>query len=190
MRKTGSLMNYQVVSMKYIKIQWNCMAYTLIVLLHIWVWQQCVLVSHNITGYHTINVHTSIVRNSEVYTYLVWRKINMKQTCVQQYIFMSTEIYYVVLCMVNSHNNNAHYVLCLPLMIFMWILVKYTHVESLCYLRPIYQNFTRITILQIHISWPVPRLASAVTLARAHTRGAGPSRTVQQHSNFPDIALG
>ena len=41
----------------------------------------------------------------------------MQQTCVQQYVFISTEIYHVVLCMVNALKNNAQRVLCVPPMI-------------------------------------------------------------------------
>ena len=46
-----------------------------------------------------------------------------------------------------------------------------------------------IFLLTLHVSINdlVPRLASAVTLARARARGAGLSRTVQQHSNLPDL---
>ena len=40
---------------------------------------------------------------------------------------------------------------------------------------------------KVRVVLSVPRLASAVTLARARTRGAGPPRTVQQHINLPDL---
>ena len=77
----------------------------------------------------------------------------MQQTCVQQYVFMSTEMYHVVLCMVNAIKKDAKYILCVPMILVLWIVVKYTHVNSLCYLRPLYQNFMRNTTLQIYINW-------------------------------------
>ena len=39
----------------------------------------------------------------------------------------------------------------------------------------------------LYIYIPVPRLASAVTLDRARACGTGPPRTIQQHSNLPDL---
>ena len=45
-------------------------------------------------------------------------------------------------------------------------------------------NFLRYFYILVGL---VPRLASAVTLARARARGAGLSRTVQKHSNLPDL---
>ena len=65
-RKTGGLENYQVVSMKHIKMQWNCMADTFIVLLYIWLWQKCVLASQKIMDYHTGNLYYDVVRNDQV----------------------------------------------------------------------------------------------------------------------------
>ena len=43
----------------------------------------------------------------------------MQQTCVQKYALMSTEMYHVLLCMVNSLKKNAQYALCVPLIIFL-----------------------------------------------------------------------
>ena len=54
------------------------------ILLQIWLWQQCVPVTQNIIGYHTVNVHYAILKNAPVLVYLIRRKINIQQTRVQQ----------------------------------------------------------------------------------------------------------
>ena len=77
----------------------------------------------------------------------------MQQTCIQQYVFMSTEIYHVVLYMANSLKKNTQYFLCVPLMIVLCLLEKYTHVKILCYLIPLYHNFMRNTTVQIYINF-------------------------------------
>ena len=58
-----------------------------------------------------------------------------------------------LLFMVNAIKKTAHHVLCVPLMLFLWLLEKYTHINSLCYLRPIYQNFMKNNTLQLYINW-------------------------------------
>ena len=66
---------------------------------------------------------------------------------------MSTEMYHVVICMVNAIKKNAQYFLCVPMILVLWIVVKYTHINSLCYLGPVYQNFMRNTTIQLYINW-------------------------------------
>ena len=73
----------------------------------------------------------------------------MQQICVQQYVLMSTEMYQFVLFMVNALKKNAQYVLCVPLMLVLQLLVKYTHLTRLCYLRRLYQTFTRNTTIKL-----------------------------------------
>ena len=104
-------------------------------------------------GYHTENVYYAVVINDQVQAYLAWRQINMQQTRVQKYVFISTNIYHVVLFVVNSLKKNAQYVLCVPLILVMWLLVNYAHVKSLCYLGPLYHNLMSNTTLQIYITW-------------------------------------
>ena len=87
------------------------------------------------------------------FKHTLFEKKKTQQRCVQKYVLMCTEVYHVVLCMVNSLKKNAQYVLCVPLMIFLWLLVEYKHVKSLCYFRPLYQNFIRNNTLQLCINW-------------------------------------
>ena len=44
-------------------------------------------------------------------------QIKMQQKCVQQYVFVSTEIYHIFICMVNTLKNNVQYVIYVTLII-------------------------------------------------------------------------
>ena len=41
----------------------------------------------------------------------------MQQKIVQQYVFMFTEIYHVVLFIAYAHMKNKHYIVCVPLIL-------------------------------------------------------------------------
>ena len=73
------------------------------IMLQIGLWQKCVPVPNNIMVYHTGNVYHVVVRNAPILVYLIRRQINMQQTHVQQYVFMFTEMYHVVLFMAYAH---------------------------------------------------------------------------------------
>ena len=61
-------------------------------------------------GYHTENVCYVVVKNSQVSSYPVRRQIKIQPTHFQQPVFMSTEIYHVLLCMEDIHTKNEQHV--------------------------------------------------------------------------------
>ena len=106
-------------------------------------WQHCVPVLHKIMGYHTVNVYYAVVRNTQLLLYLLRRQINMLETCVQQYVFMLTPTYHILLFMAYAHTRKGKYVLCVTLILVLQQLAKYTHEMSFSYLKPQYQNFMK-----------------------------------------------
>ena len=76
------------------------------ILLQKFLWQKCVPVPHIIMGYHTGNVYYGVMRNAPVLVFIVRRKIEMQQTCVQQYVFIFSKMYHVVMFMAYAHKNN------------------------------------------------------------------------------------
>ena len=117
MHKTEVLVNYKSAYLKSIKNLQNLMNIIFTILMQIWIQQQCFSVPHNIMGYHTGNNYYAVVRNSPILVYLVRRKIEMQQTCVQQCIFMFSTIYHIVLFMAYAHMNIEQHVLCVPMIL-------------------------------------------------------------------------
>ena len=68
--------------------------------------EKCVLSPHNIMGHQTGNVYYAVEINDPVLVYFIRRKIIMQETDVQQYVFMFTTMYHVVLVMKYAHMNN------------------------------------------------------------------------------------
>ena len=75
-------------------------------------WKQCVPVLLYIMILLTRSMCYIVVINVQVFSYPFKRKIHVQQAHVQQYIFMSTEMYHVVHCMVDIHMKNRNIVKC------------------------------------------------------------------------------
>ena len=89
------------------------------ILLQILLLQQYLPVPHNIMVYHNGKVYYAVVRNTQVLVYLVRRQTKIQQTLVQQYIYMFTAMYHVLLFMAYAHTKNKQYSLCVTLVIFL-----------------------------------------------------------------------
>ena len=87
------------------------------ILLHIFQWQKCDPVIHNIMGYHNGNVYYAVLINSGVLVYLVWSQIKMQQTRVQQYIFLFTALYHDVPFMAYAYMKIEKRFLYVPLIL-------------------------------------------------------------------------
>ena len=59
--------------------------------------EKCVPVPLNIMGYHTGNVCYVFVISDQVLSYPVRRQIKIQQTCAEQYVFMFTITFHIVL---------------------------------------------------------------------------------------------
>ena len=70
MHKTEGLVNYQAIYLKPIQMIQDRMDVTFAVLIQIWLWQQCVLVLHNIMGNLNGNMYYAVERNAPVLVYL------------------------------------------------------------------------------------------------------------------------
>ena len=65
----------------------------------------------------TVNVHYYVVINSLLLLYLIRRQMHMQKTRVQQFVFMFTTMYHILLLMEHTHMNNKQHVLCVPLIL-------------------------------------------------------------------------
>ena len=70
-------------------------------------------------GYHTGNVYYSVVINALVLVKLIRIQIKMQKTLAQQYVFMFTAMYHIVLLISYEYMNNKKYVQCFPLVLVM-----------------------------------------------------------------------
>ena len=61
-----------------------------------------------------VNVCWDVVTNFQVLSYSVKNQTGVKQTHVQQYVFMSTENYHAVHFMADAHKNVLQHVKCAP----------------------------------------------------------------------------
>ena len=87
------------------------------VLMQIWIWQKYVPIPHKNMRYHTENLYYAVVINALVLLYLIGRQINMQQTRLQQYVFMFTAMYHVLLLMKYPPMNIEQYVICVSLIL-------------------------------------------------------------------------
>ena len=95
-------------------MQYDLMVVIFKISLHTWPWQKCVLVPTNIIGYRTGNFRNDVMISAQVLSYLVRMKIKIQQTCVQQYYFMLTVMFHVVISTGEVHTTKEQHVHCVP----------------------------------------------------------------------------
>ena len=130
MRKTDGLVKYPVIFLKPIRMQYDLMVFIFTIPLKKLPCKKCVPVPLNIMGYCNGNACYVVVISAQVFYYPVRRQINIQQKCVQQYNFISTVMFHVVLCMGNVHNTNEKHVHCAPQQRALKGLPKYTHEKN------------------------------------------------------------
>ena len=81
--------------------------------LHTWPWQQFSPVPIRIMDYRTVNMCLVVVISSQVFSYPLRTKIKIQQICVQQYNFMFTVMFHVVLFTGDVHTTNKQHVHCI-----------------------------------------------------------------------------
>ena len=64
--------------------------------------------------YCTVNVCYFVVISAQLLSYPVSRKIQIQQTCIQQYYFIFTIMFHVLLCMADIHTTNEQHAHCVP----------------------------------------------------------------------------